>query len=112
MRFPLCHAGTAGRAFLTVNMPEHPPEGAVVSKRLNRRSIMSDFRNPNDPMWQGEEYEPAGRSSGSGWGWLAGAVVIVVLIAIVFGAGHGPTRTAMNENRPMAGNLVATRGAP
>jgi hypothetical protein len=68
---------------------------------------MSDYRNPNDPMWQGEEYEPAGRSSGSGWGWLAGAVVIVVLIAIVFGAGHGPTRTAMNENRPMAGNLAA-----
>jgi hypothetical protein len=28
---------------------------------------MSDYRNPNDPMWQGEEYEPAGRSYGSGW---------------------------------------------
>ena len=68
---------------------------------------MSDYRNPNDPMWQGGEYEPAARSNGSGWGWLAGAVVIVVLIAIVFGAGHGPTRTAMNENRPMAGNLTA-----
>jgi hypothetical protein len=68
---------------------------------------MSDYRNPNDPMWQGEEYEPAGRSYGSGWGWLAGAVVVVALIAIVFGAGHGPTRTAMNENRPTAGNLAA-----
>ncbi|MGC1359442.1 MAG: hypothetical protein WA851_27315 [Xanthobacteraceae bacterium] len=67
---------------------------------------MSDYRNPNDPMWQGGEYEPAGRSYGSGWGWLAGAVVIVVLIAIVFGAGHGPTRTAMNENRPPAGHMA------
>ena len=42
---------------------------------------MSDYRNPNDPMWQGGEYEPAGRSYGSGWGWLAGAVVIDVLRA-------------------------------
>ena len=68
---------------------------------------MSDFRNPNDPMWQGGDYRPAGRSYGSGWGWLAGAVVVIVLIAIVFGAGHGPTRTAMNQNRPTAGNLAA-----
>ena len=52
---------------------------------------MSDYRNPNDPMWQGGEYEPTGRSYGAGWGWLAGAVVVVILIAIVFGAGHGPT---------------------
>ena len=68
---------------------------------------MSDYRNPNDPMWQGREYEPAGRSYGSGWAWVAGAAVVIVLIAIVFGAGHGPTRTAFNENRPTAGNLAA-----
>jgi hypothetical protein len=68
---------------------------------------MSDYRNPNDPMWQGGEYEPAGRSNTSSWAWVAGAVVVVVLIAIVFGAGHGPTRTAYNENRPTAGNLAA-----
>jgi hypothetical protein len=73
---------------------------------------MSDYRNPNDPMWQGGDYEPAGRSYGSGWGWVAGAVVVVVLIAIVFGAGHGPTRTALNENRPTAGNLAAPPPAP
>ena len=69
---------------------------------------MSDYRNPNDPMWQGGEYEPTGRSYGAGWGWLAGAVVVVILIAIVFGAGHGPTRTAMNENRPTAGQSGRT----
>jgi len=68
---------------------------------------MSDYRNPNDPMWQSGDYEPAGRSYGSGWGWIAGAVVLVVLVAIIFGAGHGPTKTAMNENGPTAGNLAA-----
>ena len=68
---------------------------------------MSDYRNPNDPMWQSGEYEPAGRSYGSGWAWIGGAVVLVVLVAIIFGAGHGPTKTAMNENRPTAGNLAA-----
>jgi len=72
---------------------------------------MSDYRNPNDPMWQGGEYEPAGRSYGSGWGWIAGAVVLVVLVAIIFGAGHGPTKTAFNENRP-AGTLAAPPPAP
>jgi hypothetical protein len=67
---------------------------------------MSDYRNPNDPMWQGGEYEPAGRSYGSGWAWVAGAVVLVVLIAIVFGAGREPTKTAFNEHKPTAGNLA------
>ena len=72
---------------------------------------MSDYRNPNDPMWQGGEYEPAGRSYGSGWGWIAGAVVLVVLVAIIFGAGRGPTKTAFNENRP-TGDLAAPPPAP
>ena len=53
-----------------------------------------------------ENTSPPGVRYGSGWGWLAGAIVIVVLLAIVFGAGHGPTRTAMNENRPTAGNMA------
>lgn len=67
---------------------------------------MSDNGNPNDPMWQPREYGPARRSYGSGWGWLAGAVVVLALLAIVFGVSHGPTKTAMNESRPTAGNLA------
>jgi hypothetical protein len=65
-----------------------------------------------NPMWQPGEYGPARRSYGSRWGWLAGALVVLALIAIVFGVSHGPTKTAMNEPRPTAGNLAIPAPAP
>ena len=61
---------------------------------------MSDYRNPNDPMWQGGEYEPAGRSYGSGWGWIAGAMFLVIVLALAFGVGHEPSRVASNNAAP------------
>ena len=38
---------------------------------------MSDYRDPNDPMYR---YEPADRT-GMSWGWIAGAVFLVIVLA-------------------------------
>ena len=49
---------------------------------------MSDYRDPNDPMYG---YEPA---DGTGiWGWIAGAagLVIILVVGLALGVGHGPT---------------------
>jgi len=50
---------------------------------------MSDYRDPNEPLWRGAEYEPTTRGKDLSWGWIAGVLAIVVVIA--FGIGHGPT---------------------
>ena len=63
---------------------------------------MSDYRNPNDPLWRGAEYEPTTRGRDIGWGWIAGVLAIVVVVAIAFGVGRGPTETASNEASPAA----------
>ncbi len=65
-------------------------------------SAMSDYRDPNEPLWRGQDYEPAARGSDTSWGWIAGALAIVVVVAIAFGVGHGPTRTASNDTSPAA----------
>jgi hypothetical protein len=72
---------------------------------------MSDFRNPNDPLWRGTEYEPATQGANVGWGWIAGALVLVVLVAIAFGVGRGPTQTASNDTTSPAASHLAPPAA-
>jgi hypothetical protein len=72
---------------------------------------MPDYRNPNDPLWRGPQYEPATSGSNASWGWIAGAVVLVVLVAVAFGIGHGPTQTASNDT-PATNHLAAPPPAP
>jgi hypothetical protein len=57
---------------------------------------MSDYRDPNDPMYGNRGYEPADRT-GTSWGWIAGAVFLVIVLALAFGVGHEPTRVASNN---------------
>jgi hypothetical protein len=63
---------------------------------------MSDYRDPNEPLWRGAEYEPTTRGKDLSWGWIAGVLAIVVVVAIAFGIGHGPTQTASNDASPSA----------
>jgi hypothetical protein len=63
---------------------------------------MSDYRDPNEPLWRGQEYEPATRGTDASWGWIAGALAVVVVVAIAFGIGHSPTQTASNDTAPAA----------
>lgn len=81
---------------------------------------MSDYRDPNDPMYGNLGYEPAARRS-SGWGWIAGAVFLVIVLALAFGIGREPSRLASNDSSqppatrmaPPAGTAnPATPGAP
>ena len=64
-----------------------------------RRSIMSDYRDPNDPMYGNLGYEPSDRRTNSGWGWIAAALFLVIVLAIGFGVAHEPTRVASNDCR-------------
>jgi hypothetical protein len=58
---------------------------------------MSDYRDPNDPMYG---YEPPDRT-GTSWGWIAGAVSMAIILALAFsGVGHGPTRVTSNNATP------------
>ena len=57
---------------------------------------MSDYRDPNDPMYG---YEPADRT-GMSWGWIAGAVFLVIVLAVALGVGHEPTRSHRITPRP------------
>jgi len=43
---------------------------------------MSDYRDPNDPMYGNPGYEPADRRTSTGWGWIAGAVFLVIVLAL------------------------------
>jgi hypothetical protein len=61
---------------------------------------MSDYRDPNDPMYRNTAYEPAERSTGTSWGWIAGAVFLVIVLALAFGVGHEPSRVASNNAIP------------
>jgi hypothetical protein len=58
---------------------------------------MSDYRDPNDPMYG---YEPADRTGS--WGWIAGVACLVIILALglTMGVGHGPTRVASNNATP------------
>jgi hypothetical protein len=70
---------------------------------------MSDFRNPNDPLWRDTGYDSGPRSDGSAAGaWIGGAAVVFVLLLIAFGVRHESNQTASNDIAPPA----ATRMAP
>jgi hypothetical protein len=69
---------------------------------------MSDYRDPNDPLYGNPGCEPAERRTSTGWGWIAGAVFLVIVLAVAFGVGHEPTRVASNDTTQSA----ATRMAP
>jgi hypothetical protein len=61
---------------------------------------MSDYPDPNDPMYRNTGYEPVERSPGTTWGWIAGAVFLVIVLALAFGVGHEPSRVASNNASP------------
>jgi hypothetical protein len=69
---------------------------------------MSDYRDPNDPMYGNSGFEPADRGDGSSWGWIAGAVFLVVVLALAFGVGHEPSRVASNDVAPPQMSSPAT----
>jgi hypothetical protein len=68
---------------------------------------MSDYRDPNDPMYGNLGYEPADRRTNSGWGWIAAAVFLVIVLALAFGVAREPSRVASND-----GPSASTRMAP
>jgi hypothetical protein len=61
---------------------------------------MSDYRDPNDPMYRNIGYEPAERGTGTSWGWIAGAMFLLIVLALAFGVGHEPSRVATNNASP------------
>jgi hypothetical protein len=76
----------------------NPRKVRQVVKGDSRKEVhMSDYRDPNDPMYG---YEPADRTGI--WGWIAGAagVVIILVLGLALGVGHGPTRVASNNATP------------
>lgn len=68
---------------------------------------MSDYRDPNDPMYGNTGYEPADRT-GTSWGWIAGAVFLVIVLGLAFGVGHEPSRVASNNTTPPQTTAPAT----
>jgi hypothetical protein len=67
--------------------------------------MMTDFRDPNDPLMRNSGYEPYSRGTDSGWGWIAAAVFLVIVLAIAFGVGHEPNRVASNDAAPSATHI-------
>jgi hypothetical protein len=63
---------------------------------------MSDYRDPNEPMWRNTPYTADRRSYNATWGWVAGAVFLVIVLAIAFGVRNEPTHTASNDAAPSA----------
>jgi hypothetical protein len=59
--------------------------------------IMSDYRDPNDPLRHSTPYTDEWRGSNAGWGWVAAAVFAVIVLAIAFGIRNEPTHTASND---------------
>jgi hypothetical protein len=73
---------------------------------------MSDYRDPNDPMYRNTGYEPAERTTGTSWGWIAGAAFLVVVLALAFGVGHEPSRVASNNASPPEMGVPAPSALP
>jgi hypothetical protein len=69
----------------------------VVEGDSHKEVHMSDYRDPNDPMYGYEPANPTGI-----WGWIAGAagLVIILVLGLALGVGHGPTRVASNNATP------------
>jgi hypothetical protein len=100
---------------ITGNRQEPVTPRHVVLRQPQRRSEMSEFRNPRDPFYRdlndpayGTGYErAAGRTNN--WGWIAAAAVsLAVVFVIAFTAGHEPKRIATGDTT----RLAATRMAP
>jgi len=58
---------------------------------------MSDYRDPNDPLWRSTPYTADGRGYGAGWGWAAAAVFVIIVLAIALGVRNEPMHTASND---------------
>ena len=58
---------------------------------------MSDYRDPNDPMYG---YGPPDRTGS--WGLIAGVAGLVIFLGLglALGVGNGPTRVASNNATP------------
>ena len=69
---------------------------------------MSDYRDPNDPMYRNTGYEPAERTTGTSWGWIAGAAFLVVVLALGFRRG---TRAEPRRNDNASPPEMGVRGA-
>jgi hypothetical protein len=63
---------------------------------------MSDYRDPNDPMWRNSSYDPEARSQRAAWGWIAAAVFLIVALAVAFGVRHEPNQRAAANTAPPA----------
>jgi hypothetical protein len=72
---------------------------------------MSDYRDPNDPMWRDTPYTANDRGYSATWGWVAGAVFLVIVLAIALGVRNEPTHTASNDTAPSAHVTPAPSGA-
>jgi hypothetical protein len=72
--------------------------------------IMSDYRDPNDPLWR-DTYYAADRRGYNAWGWIAGAAFLVIVLAIALGVRNEPTHTAANDTAPTAHTTPAPSGA-
>ena len=72
---------------------------------------MSDYRDPNDPMYGNRGYEPADRT-GTSWGWIAGAVFLVIVLGLAFGVGHEPSRVASSADHGTGRALYDARLDP
>src|SRR5262245_5890552 len=71
----------------------------VIESTAVRRTHMSDYRDPNDPLYGNTWYQPPSRTST--WGWIAGgAAALVIVLGLIFAAGHEPTRVASNNATP------------
>jgi hypothetical protein len=67
---------------------------------------MSDYRNPDDPMWRNASYDPQARIETAAWGWIAAAVFLVVVLAVAFGVQHEPSQRTAATTPPVANGLA------
>ncbi len=72
---------------------------------------MSDYRDPNDPMWRDTPYTD-GRGYNASWGWVAAAVFLVIVLAIAFGVRNEPTHTASNDTTQTTRMAPPPAGTP
>ena len=69
---------------------------------------MSDYRDPNDPMYGNPGYASRFHSTRRAYRRFQRAVFLVIVLALAFGVGHEPSRVASNDTTQSA----ATRMAP
>jgi hypothetical protein len=94
------HADSAGRLFACAGASRNRAGSGKLSANNRKEAMMSDYRDPNDPLMRNTAYEPAAGRTGTVWGWIAAAVFLVIILGIAFGVGHEPNRFASNEAVP------------